>query len=94
MAKAFVDYTIPGFKGLTLSGGIYYTGSKYYDSANLYKIAAYTLVDLGIRYRTEALGHPLIFNLYVSNVTDEDYWATINQLGTPRNIAFSVRAEF
>ncbi|MFT4053379.1 MAG: TonB-dependent receptor [Novosphingobium sp.] len=94
LAKAFVDYTIPGIEGLTLSGGVYYTGSKYYDSANLYKIDAYTLVDLGMRYRTEALGRPLTFNLYVSNVTDEDYWATINQLGTPRNVAFSVRAEF
>lgn len=94
LLKTSVDYGIPGVEGLTLSGGLYYNGYKYQDAANLNKIDDYLLVDLGIRYRTMALGKPVTFNLYASNLTNKDYWASVNQLGNPRNIAFSARAEF
>ncbi|WP_313441450.1 TonB-dependent receptor [Novosphingobium sp.] len=94
LLKGSVDYGIPGIEGLTLSGGLYYNGYKYQDAANLNKIDDYLLVDLGIRYRTTALGKPVTFNLYASNLTNKGYWASVNQLGNPRNIAFSARAEF
>lgn len=94
MAKASVEYSVPMLDGLVLSGGAYYTGPKYQDAANANKIDGYTLFDAGIRYRTEALGRPTTFNLYVSNLTDKDYWSSYWQLGLPRTIAFSARTEF
>ncbi len=94
MAKASLEYAIPAVDGLVLSGGAYYSGSKYQDAANANRIDGYTLFDAGIRYRTEALGRPTTFNLYVSNLTDKDYWSSYWQLGLPRTIAFSARTEF
>jgi iron complex outermembrane receptor protein len=94
MAKASLEYTIPAADGLVLSGGAYYSGSKYQDAANANRIDGYTLFDAGIRYRTEALGRPTTFNLYVSNLTNKDYWSSYWQLGLPRTIAFSARTEF
>lgn len=94
LAKISVDYAIPVVEGLSLSAGAYHSGIKYQDSANLNKIADYTIFDLGLRYRTEALGKAATFNLYVSNLTNADYWSSVDMLGVPRNIAFSVRTEF
>lgn len=84
MAKASIEYEIPAVHGLVLSGGAYYSGSKYQDAANANRIDGYTLFDAGIRYRTEALGRPTTFNLYVSNLTNKDYWSSYWQLGLPR----------
>ncbi|MEE4450834.1 TonB-dependent receptor [Novosphingobium resinovorum] len=94
MAKASVEYSVPALEGLVLSGGAYYTGPKFQDAANANRIDGYTLFDAGIRYRTEALGQPTTFNLYVSNLTNKDYWSSYWQLGLPRTIAFSARTEF
>ncbi len=94
MAKASIEYEIPAVHGLVLSGGAYHSGSKYQDAANANRIDGYTLFDAGIRYRTEALGRPTTFNLYVSNLTNKDYWSSYWQLGLPRTIAFSARTEF
>ncbi len=57
-------------------------------------INSYIIFDLGLRYTTEVLDRLTTFNLYVSNLTNEDYWASEWQLGLPRNIAFPLRAEF
>lgn len=94
LAKVSAEYSIPGVDGLVLSGGAYYSGIKYQDAANNNRIDGYTLFDAGIRYRTEALGQPTTFNLYVSNLTNKDYWSSYWQLGLPRTIAFSARTEF
>ncbi|RBQ30609.1 TonB-dependent siderophore receptor [Arcobacter sp. FW59] len=94
MAKLYAEYNLPFLSGLTLTGGAYYTGSKYKDSANLQKIDAYTIYDAGLRYKTKIDKYPTTFNFNVTNLTGEDYWATTWQLGIPRNIAFSMKMEF
>jgi iron complex outermembrane receptor protein len=94
LAKASLQYAVPGIDGLVLSGGIYYSGKKYKDSANLQKIDGYTLFDLGASYRTRLANRPTVFNLYVSNVTNKNYWSSYWQLGLPRTISFSLKTEF
>lgn len=94
LIKTSLQYAVPGVDGLVLSGGAYYSGKKYQDSANLKKIDGYTVFDLGASYRTQLAGRNTVFNLYVSNLTNEDYWSSSNQLGLPRSIALSVKTEF
>ncbi len=93
LAKLSLEYAIPGIDGASVSAGAYHSGDKYKDSANLQEIDGYTIYDLGAAYRTEIAGKPTTFNVYVSNLTDEDYWSSYWQLGLPRNVAFSIRSE-
>ncbi|WP_257118822.1 TonB-dependent receptor [Aliarcobacter vitoriensis] len=94
MAKIYAEYNIPQISGLTLTGGAYYTGSRFADNTNLQKIDAYTLFDAGLRYKTKLDKYSTTFNLNVANLTDENYWASSDTLGNPRNIAFSMKMEF
>lgn len=93
MVKIYTEYNIPQINGLTLTGGAYYTGSRFTDNTNLQKIDAYTLFDAGLRYKTKIDKYPTTFNLNVTNLTDENYWASSDTLGNPRNIAFSMKIE-
>ncbi len=94
LAKIYAEYNLPFLSGLTLTGGAYYTGGKYQDSLNKNKIDSYTIYDAGLRYKTKLDKYPTTFNFNVTNLTGEDYWTTTNQLGIPRNIAFSMKMEF
>ncbi|OCL99592.1 Ferrichrome receptor FcuA precursor [Aliarcobacter thereius] len=94
MAKLYAEYDIPMIKGLTISGGAYYTGEKYGDELNTDKIPSYTLYDAGLRYKTKLDKYPTTFLLNVSNITGEDYWASSNFLGDPRSVAFSMKMDF
>ncbi|WP_151947789.1 TonB-dependent siderophore receptor [Aliarcobacter butzleri] len=94
MAKIYAEYNIQQISGLTLTGGAYYTGSRFADNTNLQKIDAYTLFDAGFRYKTKLDKYPTTFNLNVANLTDENYWASSDTLGNPRNLAFSMKMEF
>ncbi len=98
MAKMYAEYDLPRFKGLTVTGGVYYTGPAYIDAGNRLETPAYTVGDLGLRYTTELYGYDATFRLDVTNVTDEEYWMsnyTIGaMLGAPRTIAFSGTMKF
>ncbi|MCR8710071.1 TonB-dependent receptor [Aliarcobacter butzleri] len=94
MAKLYAEYDIPMIKGLTVTGGAYYTGEKYGDNMNTDKIPSYTLYDAGLRYKTKLDKYPTTFLLNVSNLTGEDYWASSSYLGDPRSVAFSMKMEF
>jgi iron complex outermembrane recepter protein len=94
LAKIYAEYDLANVKGLTLTGGAYYTGEKNVDSANTDKIPGVTLFDAGARYKTKVSNYPTTFRLNVANLTDKDYWASTETLGTPRNIAFSMKVEF
>lgn len=94
LAKLSLQYAVPGIEGLVLSGGAYHAGKKYKDSANQQEIDGYTIFDIGASYRTKLAGKSTVFNLYVSNVTNKDYWSSHWQLGLPRSIALSIKSEF
>ncbi|AXX90831.1 hypothetical protein CKA55_05330 [Arcobacter suis] len=94
MAKLYAEYDVVQIKGITLTGGAYYTGSRFADNTNLQEIDAYTIYDAGLRYKTKLDKYPTTFNLNIANLTNESYWASSDTLGIPRNIAYSMKVEF
>ncbi len=94
MGKLYAEYNIPYIQGLTITGGAYYTGKRYYNSLNTDIMPSYTLYDAGLRYKTKIDKYPTTFNLNVQNITDEVYWIEGTMLGDPRSVAFSMKMEF
>ena len=94
MAKLYAEYNIPMVKGLTVTGGAYYTGESYRDGANTDVIPSYTVYDGGLRYKTKLDKYPTTFIMNVTNLTDKKYWRSPTSFGEPRNLAFSMKMEF
>ncbi|WP_323589455.1 TonB-dependent siderophore receptor [Aliarcobacter butzleri] len=94
MAKLYAEYDISSIKGLTLTGGAYYTGESYRDAQNTDIIPSYTVYDGGLRYKTKLDKYPTTFIMNVTNLTDKKYWRSSTSFGEPRNLAFSMKMEF
>ncbi|MCG3692645.1 TonB-dependent siderophore receptor [Aliarcobacter butzleri] len=94
MAKLYAEYNIPMVKGLTVTGGAYYTGESYRDGANTDVIPSYTVYDGGFRYKTKLDKYPTTFIMNVTNLTDKKYWRSPTSFGEPRNLALSMKMEF
>ncbi len=94
MAKLYAEYNISAVKGLTLTGGAYYTGESYGDAQNTDIIPSYTVYDGGLRYKTKLDKYPTTFIMNVTNLTDKKYWRSSTSFGEPRNLAFSMKMEF
>ncbi|WP_350283848.1 TonB-dependent siderophore receptor, partial [Nitrosomonas sp.] len=94
MGKIYAEYALPWITGLSLTGGIYYTGERYADAANTDKIPNYTLYDIGARYTTRVLDKALTVRLNVINLTGKNYWQNAGYLGVPRTVAFSASMMF
>jgi iron complex outermembrane receptor protein len=93
IAKIYSEYELP-VPGLTLTGGIYYTGKQWADAGNTDRLPAVTTADIGIRYATKAAGKPLTLRLNVANVTNKSYWLNSYYTGAPRSVAFSAQLQF
>ena len=79
--------------GLTFSGRMIYTGSQYYDAANLISLPAWTRVDLGARYTflSPWNGKPIVVRANIENVGNQAYWASayssVLTLGAPAHLS-------
>ncbi len=76
------EYDIKPVEGLTATALLNHTGSQWADSANTKKIDSYTTLDLGLRYRTRVNQNDIVWRVAVENVTNEKYWANIDDSGT------------
>lgn len=94
IAKLYAEYDIPMLKGLTITGGAYYTGKSYRDGENTDVIPSYTVYDGGFRYKTKLDKFPTTFIVNVTNLTNKTYWIGNSAFGEPRNLAFSMKMEF
>lgn len=94
LAKLYAEYVIRQVPGLTLTGGVYYTGSYYSDALNNDRLPGFVTADLGVRYATRIYGSPTTFRLNVDNVANENYWLSSQYLGMPRTFLFSVQTQF
>ncbi|MDK2063935.1 TonB-dependent siderophore receptor [Aliarcobacter butzleri] len=94
MAKLYAEYDISAVKGLTVTGGAYYTGESYRDGVNTDVIPSYTVYDGGLRYKTKLDKYPTTFIMNVTNLTDKKYWRSPTSFGEPRNLALSMKMEF
>ena len=93
-AKIYAEYNLPFFRALTLTGGVYYMGPSYADTLNTEQLPSWTTGDIGARYTTKLFDKETIFRLYVSNVTNTDYFSSSRQLGAPRTFALSATMRF
>lgn len=94
MAKLYAEYDVTALPGLTLSGGVFYTGGYYGDALNTDEIKSFVVGDIGARYATSIFNTPTTLRLNVTNVGGADYWATNYSLGIPRTVAFSVLMQY
>ncbi|KAA8735250.1 TonB-dependent siderophore receptor [Acinetobacter qingfengensis] len=92
--KLYGEYTLPSFEQLTLTGGINYTGKRFADTLNQDEMPAYTLVNLGARYRMDIQNYPVTLRLNVNNILNKKYWANTSVLGDPRTFMFSASIKF
>ncbi|HEY4030602.1 MAG TPA: TonB-dependent receptor, partial [Caulobacteraceae bacterium] len=84
--------------GLSVNGGIYYTGDRAIDPLNRAYAPAYTLVNLGASYRRMLWDHMTTFRINAENVANTRYWATTGQdflgEGTPTVVKFAITTSF
>lgn len=81
MVNMFIDYTLPRrvFYGLGVNFGVRYIGFTYADTANSFKIPAYTLFDVGAHYDFSNISPSLSglkISLAMSNLTNKRYVAS------------------
>jgi len=93
-AKVYSEYQVSGIQGLTLTGGVYYTGKQYANDVNTDRLPSYVTADIGARYQTAISHRPLTLRVNVNNLFDKDYWLNAYYLGTPRSLAFSAQMHF
>jgi iron complex outermembrane receptor protein len=94
----FVEYRVGAVPGLAVSAGMFHTGNRPINQANIAIVDGFTTYDLGARYSTELFGNETTFRINAENVTDEKYWAaTASSLlnpNLPPTIKLSVTTRF
>ncbi|WP_237173129.1 TonB-dependent receptor [Paracandidimonas lactea] len=98
-ASAALEWDTPWLAGLTLIGGVVYTGSQYANQQNTALLPAWTRVDLGARYRTRVSGTPVTLQGTLHNTFNNGYWSGVSQWGafslsSPRSLMVTASAEF
>ncbi len=71
----FVEYRVGAVPGLALSAGVFHTGNRPINQANIAIVDGFTTYDLGAAYSTDVFGKRTTFRINAENVTDEKYWA-------------------
>ncbi|WP_040263226.1 TonB-dependent siderophore receptor [Pseudomonas massiliensis] len=101
-AVLYGDYSIPGIQGLSLLGGVQYSGSRYANRAGTLKVGDYAVFNAGSRYTTRIEGYETVFRLSVDNLFDKAYWRDVGEYmgdgylfpGAPRTARLSATINF
>lgn len=85
--------------GLTLTGGLIYTGKQNVNQTNTQSIPAWTRLDLGARYSTKVAGQSTTFRANILNAFNRNYWSGVASFGTfslgaPRTVMLSAAVDF
>jgi len=84
--------------GLSVNGGVFYTGKRAIDPLNRAFAPGYTLLNLGAAYQVTIANVPTTFRVNAENVTNKRYFASTGQdllaQGTPTTIKLSVSTKF
>ncbi|WP_312949922.1 TonB-dependent siderophore receptor [Superficieibacter sp.] len=96
------EYDIKPVDGLTATAKVNHSGSQYANAANTKKLDDYTTLDLGVRYRMHLnqQQNDMVVRVGVDNVTNEKYWASVEDNGTyvfqgqPRTLKVSMSYDF
>lgn len=95
----YLEQDVPFVKGLTLLGGVFYTGRTFADSLNTKVVPDYVTGDIGVKYTTLLNNaNPATFRVYVQNVTGVNYFSTLLfgqlEIGDPRTYKVDVSVRF
>lgn len=91
--RLYAEYALPFVPGLTLTGGMSFTGRTWVNAANTLSVPAVVTADAGLRLERNIFGKDTVMRLNISNLTGENYWTTrsgILYLGSPRIVTGSV----
>lgn len=97
-----VEWDIPG-TGLTAEGHVTHKGSQYIDGADVNSIPAWTVFDLGARYKLQLQdNHSITLRARVTNVGNKNYWSSAGGypganylvLGEPRSVFVSASFDY
>ena len=96
------EYDIKPVDGLTATARVNRSGSQYVNTSNTRKIDGYTTLDLGVRYKMQLnqARNEMTWRVGVDNVTNENYWASVDDGGTyiyqgePRTLKVSMSYDF
>ncbi|MDF0542312.1 TonB-dependent siderophore receptor [Sphingobium sp. H39-3-25] len=94
----FAEYRPPILPQLGINGGLYYTGARFADALNSYKMPAYTTYSLGANYKVQmANERTLTLRVNGDNITNKRYWSTggsVFYVGLARQVRFSASIDF
>lgn len=97
-ANLWSSYRISAVPGLSVNGGVYYSGAQYADGANTQRVPSWTRLDVGLRYDRRLGAGKVSYLLGVENLADRDYWTGAQQgllvLSNPRTVKASAKVEF
>lgn len=99
MANLGTEWDLPWVHGLTLTGGVNFTGQEYFDQANKQSVPSWTTVDLSARYTTSIYGKSTTFRAGLLNAFNRKYWSGVASYGTislgaPRTVFASASVDF
>jgi iron complex outermembrane receptor protein len=84
--------------GLSVNGGVFYTGRRAIDAFNRAFVPGYAILNLGAAYHTSIVGHGVTFRVNGENITGKRYWASTGAdlvaEGTPTTVKFSLSTSF
>ncbi|MBS0445879.1 MAG: TonB-dependent receptor [Proteobacteria bacterium] len=93
-ARVYAQYQVPGLTGLSLDGGLAYTGRVLGIAPSVY-FSDHVLADAGAKLTTRVADFPVTARLYVHNLFDRNYWADgSSSVGEPRTVRASVQVDF
>jgi len=73
-----LEWNPTGFRKITLSSDLVYTGNQYINVENSQQAPSWTRIDLGLRYQTQAFTQRnLILRAKVENATNNHYWSSV-----------------
>jgi iron complex outermembrane receptor protein len=98
MANASAQWDVPWVGGITLTGGLNFTGREYVDQANTQSVASWTTFDFGAQYRKKVYGKWTTWRAGVLNAFNRDYWSGVASFGTislgaPRTVFMSASVD-
>lgn len=78
-ASLYGDYALPWIDGLSLLGGVQYSGKKYASQSGDVQADAYAIFNIGSRYNTRVEGYDTELRLTVDNLFDKRYWRDVGE---------------
>lgn len=97
-AKLGVEWDTPMLQGLTLTANATAVSKQYISADNTISVGGHTIYDIGSRYKTGIVNHPVSIRGTVNNVTNKAYWGMPQlsnlALGAPRTFMLSASVDF